>query len=195
MALSQANSKAVFERALKEMGLLDQKQVFEDLGYTTHAELAYAFHFNPSASDDTQFQTVLADPILGAVSDTNKQLKKPALRRLHFESYTIAMADIQAKTTKTEDEVRPAKLPVPERAVRMKTFKASHQGISFEGELEPSNVLIDKIHTMRVSGWGYQIINACSDCLLSKAKATIVKGGFLYYGPCLVSFVTSAGKN
>ena len=117
MALSQANSQAVFERALKEMGLLDKKKAFADLGFTTHAELAYAFHFNPSASDDSLFQTILADPILGAVTATNKQLKKPALRRLHFESYTIAIQDIQNKTTKTEDEIRPAKLPVPERAL------------------------------------------------------------------------------
>ena len=156
MALSQANSVAVFERALKEVGLLDKKKAFADLGFTTHAELAYAFHFNPSSSDDTLFQTLLADPILGVVMDTNKQLKKPALRRLHFESYTIAIQDIQNKTTKTEDEIRPAKLPVPERAVRMKTFKAKHEGISFEGELEPSNTLIDKIHTIRVSGWDNQ---------------------------------------
>ena len=95
MALSQANSTAVFERVLKEMGLFDKKKAFTELGFTTHAELAYAFHFNPSSSDDKLFQELLADPILGVVTATNTQLRKPALRRLHFESYTIAIQDIQ----------------------------------------------------------------------------------------------------
>ena len=161
MALSIVDSKPVFERKLKDLGLHGFKQEFDNAGFTTHGELAFAFNFVPDKSDDTQFQTILCDRILGPVSQTNDQAKKPALRRLHFESYTIAMQDIQQRTLKSEDEIRPAKLPVEERAVRIAGVKGKYGGITIEGELEPSNSLIDKIHTIRVSGWGTTNPHVC----------------------------------
>ena len=124
MALTIADSKAVFQRKLKEFGLDHKKKEFEDAGYTTHAELAYAFNFVPGSSDDSGFQG-LCDQLLGAVTATNTQVKKPALRRLHFESYTIAIHHVQQQLSKPDDEHRPAKIPAPERAAR---FEATLRG-------------------------------------------------------------------
>ena len=154
MALTIVDSKAVFERKLKELGLDSFKPQFDAAGFTTHGELAFAFNFSPDKADEAQFQSVLCDAIFGPVTPTNTQPKKPALRRLHFISYTIAMQDIQQQTMKAEDEIRPAKLPVDERAVRIKAMKVKYGGITMEGELDPSISLIDKIHTIRVSGGG-----------------------------------------
>ena len=154
MALTIVDSKATFERKLKELGLHNFKEKFDDAGFTTFGELAFAFNFVPDKSDDSLFQTVLCDAILGQVSATNTQPKKPALRRLHFEAYTVAMQDIQQRMLKAEDEIRPAKLPVDERNVRTKEVQKKYTGIVMENELEPSFGLIDKIHTIRVSGLG-----------------------------------------
>ena len=120
----------------------------------TYGELAFAFNFVPDKSDDSLFQSVLCGPILGPVTALNTQPKKPALRRLHFEAYTVAMQDIQQRTQKAEADIRPAKLPVDERNVRTKEVQKKYGGITMENELEPSFGLIDKIHTIRVSGLG-----------------------------------------
>ena len=157
MALTIADSKAVFSRKLKEYGLLDKQDAFTAAGFTTHAELAYAFNFVPGQSNDDNFQA-LCDTVLGPVTADNTQIRKPALRRLHFESYTIAIKHIQQLADKPEDEVRPAKIPVPEREARFKEFKRKYSGLNIENELEPSNTLIDKIHTMRTAGLGPEYI-------------------------------------
>ena len=151
MSLTIADSKAVFQRKLKEFGLDHKKKEFEDAGYTTHAELAYAFNYVPGSSDDSGFQG-LCNQLLGAVTATNTQVKKPALRRLHFESYTIAIHHVQQQLSKPDDEHRPAKIPAPERAARFEAIKAKYVGVNFDGEFEPSNTLIDKVHAMRSAG-------------------------------------------
>ena len=62
------------------------------------------------------------------------------------------MQACQNLTAKAEDEVKPAKLPTPERSARLEVMKQKYLGIKIEGELEPSCALIDKLHTMKVSG-------------------------------------------
>ena len=151
MSLSIADSKAVFQRRVREVGLGDKLETIKKLGFETHSDLGFAFNFTPGGSEEA-FQVTLVDPILGEKTDTNTQAKKPALRKLHFESYTIAMQDVQNRTVKTDEETRPSKLPVPEREARMAELQEQITGIKFEGELEPSYTLIDKFHTMRVAG-------------------------------------------
>ena len=100
MSLSIADSKAVLQRRVKEVGLGDKLETIKKLGFETHSDLGFAFNFTPGGSEEA-FQVTLVEPILGAKTDTNTQAKKPALRKLHFESYTIAMQDVQNRTVKT----------------------------------------------------------------------------------------------
>ena len=148
MSLSVVNSKAVFLKALKDIGLEVHADRMEEMGYTTYGELAYAFNFSPGNPSDEAFDNALVIPLFGTATSTKKNL----LRRLHFESYTVAMHACQNLTSKAEDEVKPAKLPTPERTARMEVLKGKYPGIQIEGELDPSFALIDKLHTMKVSG-------------------------------------------
>ena len=84
----------------------------------------------------------MCDELLGVSTPTNTQVKKPALRRLRFESYTIAIHHVQQQLSKPDDEHRPAKIPARERAARYEAIKAKYVGVDFEGEFEPSNTLI-----------------------------------------------------
>ena len=67
-----------------------------------------------------------------------------ALRRLHFESSAIVMAELKSKASDTTGDTS-RKLPVAEKAARLRAQEARLQGVRIRGELQPSYALIDLV--------------------------------------------------
>ena len=112
------DSSAVFLERIVAIGLSPLAAQFEALGWNTHGTFAYAASAPPgSAGGADAFSAEIAGPLLGADYGVHQDLAK--IRRLHFESYTLAVADMNRMVNKTEDDDKPRTLPAPERALRM----------------------------------------------------------------------------
>ena len=66
------------------------------------------------------------------------------LKRLHFEASAIVMAELKSRATDTStDGAR--KLPLAEKAARLKDQEARMPGLRLKGELQPSYALVDLV--------------------------------------------------
>eukprot|EP00973_Karenia_brevis_P063419 8815446-Karenia_brevis.AAC.1 len=64
----------------------------------------------------------------------------------------MVAADAQRKASGIDDEVRPKKLPGPERNARLDAIKDRLVGLNIAGPMEPSHALVDKLVSMQESG-------------------------------------------
>ncbi len=87
------DSEAVFQERLTAMGLTELKEMFADRGWKTLASFAFACSFVPGApgGDDKVCQEKV---VLKLVTSEDSPLV-PSLRRLYFEAYTTATADLK----------------------------------------------------------------------------------------------------
>ena len=93
----------------------------------------------PGHSDDTRFGSDVAGKVFVSEADPQATL----LRRLYFESFTVATAELKRQHDRTEDEA-PRKIPVTEKEARRSTFaRRLEPGIRMVGELGPSCALMD----------------------------------------------------
>ena len=67
-----------------------------------------------------------------------------ALRRLHFEASAVVMAELKSKATDSSGDAA-RKLPVAEKAARLRDQDARLPGVRIRGELQPSYALIDLV--------------------------------------------------
>ena len=139
------DSKAVFRDRAIEIGLSnDLCQRFDDLGWNTYGKLAFASNFQPGQADET--------PLIKLAEEVTRLSPPPAevlplIRRLVFESYTLAAADLKSRVER-KDEDTPRKLAHAERASRHAAQVNRLRGLDLTGELEPSHSLIDLIFQM-----------------------------------------------
>ena len=85
--MSSIDSKAVFHLRVKELNLDDLWDTFERLGWSTHGNFGFASTYLPgSGMDDSLFLTTIYDKMF----DSRDDHRESALRRLHFESYTMS---------------------------------------------------------------------------------------------------------
>ena len=141
-------SNALFKKKISQFGLNEFQEKFEELGWCTMADFAFAANYQPGGPDEQPFILEVVVPILGH----DAHPKKAALRRLFFESFTTMAADAHHRATQTDEDTRIRKLPKEEREIRMASLKAELTGLSIEGPLEPSHTLINKVHGMVESG-------------------------------------------
>jgi hypothetical protein len=71
-----------------------------------------------------------------------------ALRRLHFEAAAVVMAELKSKATDSSGDAT-RKLPIAEKAARLRDQEARLQGVRIRGELQPSYALIDMVAQMK----------------------------------------------
>ena len=142
------DSKAYFTARLTKLGLGDEKDLFENLGWTTLGDFANAANYRPTATDEGPF---IKDVILPLFGDENHR-KKPSVRRLFFEAFSMFAADINRRATWPDEDDKPKKLPLAEKGARWETVKAKLVGLELEGQLEPSDSLVDKLVQMEESG-------------------------------------------
>jgi hypothetical protein len=133
------DSKAVFLERVTSLGLGAFSERFVDLGWTSYGELAFATSYTPGQPEDERFKKEVLEAGLGQADHP----KKSALRRLFFEAYTMAAADLKRRIETTGDE-GPRRVPAVERYERRERVAARLLGLSLDGELDVSNRLLDQ---------------------------------------------------
>ena len=145
------DSSAVFLERIVAIGLSPHATQFEALGWNTHGNFAYAASAPPgSAGGADAFSAEIAGPLLGADYGVHQDLAK--IRRLHFESYTLAVADMNRMVNKTEDDDKPRTLPAPERALRMAALQEILGELEIDDNVEPADSLTDKFVAIQEKG-------------------------------------------
>ena len=138
------DSAAVFEARCREMGLLpDEAARLKSKGWNSFALLAFACSYTPGQSDDSNLVR-LGAIITGSGADDPPEDRMPVVRRLFFEAYTLAAADLRSRVDRREDDA-PRKLALPERSQRSRGQAVRLSGVSLEGEREVSHALIDAV--------------------------------------------------
>ena len=90
--MADLNSSRVFAKTLAEMQLGTLAAKFEEKGWTTHADFAYACGVQPGQPEhDTRFVEEVVVPLTG---DRDSPVK-PKLRRLFHESWTYQLAELR----------------------------------------------------------------------------------------------------
>ena len=149
------DSEAAFEERVTELGLAEALPELRVKHWDTFGSLAFASSYVPGVTDDAVFIRDVVTPVLG----NGQHPKRHILRRLYYESYTHAAADLKMKTERKGDEATLRKLPNPERLARWAALKRALPGIRFEGQAEPSNALVDRVcsmhedHALRYIPW------------------------------------------
>jgi hypothetical protein len=135
------DSKAHFEQRLTELELHDLLPFFAAKGWTTAGAFAFSTTFVPGSADDAAFKRQVLEPLVTPAQVEGPQA--PSIRRLFYESYTMAVADLKRKVEANGDEL-PRRLPTAERAARLVNQQTRLLGLVLEEDLECSNALIDK---------------------------------------------------
>ena len=73
-----------------------------------------------------------------------------ALRRLHFEASAVVMAELKAKAMDSSGDTS-RRLPIAEKAARLREQETRLPGMRIKGELQPSFALIDMVAQMKDS--------------------------------------------
>jgi hypothetical protein len=139
------DSEAVFASRALEIGLTrDEIATITRLGWSTYGKLAFASNCTPGQADERPVLE-LAAAITGRTPPPADRL--PLVRRLVFESYTLAAAELRTRMERKEDD-GPRKLTQAERAERHSSQAARLTGLDLTGEMEPSHTLVDAIFQM-----------------------------------------------
>ena len=100
-----------------------------------------------TSGDDTKLKKAIED-LLGSEVNSVDMI---SFRQLWFESYTIAMTELEERVKKTPLDT-PKALPLAERMVRIEKQKKDYPGLVFDQFLEPAHALTDKAHAMIEDG-------------------------------------------
>ncbi len=107
----------------------------------TFGKFAFAANYTPGQADETPLLRLMAR-ICGA--DPAPADRVPLVRRLFFESYTLAAADLRSRLEKREDD-QLRKLAQAERAARYTAQTNRLTGLDLVGEVERSHALVDLV--------------------------------------------------
>ena len=141
-------SKASFRARALEIGI--EEDTIDQLitaGLNSCSKLAYVCAVNPASGDDSKLKKAIED-LLGKEVTAVEMI---SFRQLCFESYTIAMTELEERVKKTPLDT-PRVLPLAERMVRIEKQKKDYPGLVFDQFLEPAHVLTDKAHAMIEDG-------------------------------------------
>ncbi|CAE7881480.1 unnamed protein product, partial [Symbiodinium necroappetens] len=109
-------------------------------GWGTHANFAFSTAVIPGQGDDSVFVRDVITAVLGDADHASAA----ALRRLHFESYTLAAAELKRQTENTESDV-PRKLPPTEISSRIDALQTKILPLRIEDSLEPSHAVVNLV--------------------------------------------------
>ena len=89
--MAALDSRAVFQARARSFGLEDEDiTALSANGWDTLGNFAFSCAYVPGSPDESAFLDKVVTPVLGADSP-----KAAALRRLFFEAYTMAAADLR----------------------------------------------------------------------------------------------------
>ena len=147
---STLDSEAAFTDRAKQVGLetwvVDK---IREKRFATFGKFAFGFPYSPSSADETplkEFMTKLLDE-----EPSSDQMS--SLRRLFFESHTMALTDVRQRAESNPDPGVPTrKLPTAERIARQKAQEGRLGGLIFNPTTIPSNHLVDLFVDMIETG-------------------------------------------
>ena len=133
------DSAAAFKDRAASIGVTAAELArLEVLNLDTFVKLAYGCSYVPGQADDQPLLTLI-ERVCEAAPPPEDRV--PVIRRLFFESYTLANADLRSRVDRKDDE-QPRKLAQAERAARHKDQQVRLAGLELVGELEPSHALV-----------------------------------------------------
>ena len=141
------DSSATFAARVRDLGLGSVLERFTELGWTTLGALAFSAGTPGAPSSEAAFDERVVMPLVGNTGGPQAAL----IRRLYFESTTLAAADMRRRVDRVDDDSVP-QLPTEEREARRSRLQARLVGIDIAGDLDPSPSLVHVVHTMSVSG-------------------------------------------
>jgi hypothetical protein len=106
-------------------------------GVSTMGSYAFCCLFQPGSTDETLLVDTLTR-LLGAAPSPEQMI---GLRRLFFESHTLAIVDMRSRLEHNDDQ--PKKILGPERNSRMAELRLLLPVLTIQGDLEFSNSLLD----------------------------------------------------
>ncbi|CAE7304283.1 unnamed protein product [Symbiodinium sp. CCMP2592] len=109
-------------------------------GWGTFANFAFSTSFIPGQGEDSVFVRDVVVAVLGS----SDHASAAALRRLHFESYTLTAAELKRQTEATESDL-PRKLPPAEIASRIEALQRKVLPLLIEDSLEPSHAVVNLV--------------------------------------------------
>ena len=95
------DSAATFRERVIERGLEAHLAVFENLGWRTLGDLAFATSYSPRGGDEGVFVRELVMPAL----KDERHIGRPRLRRLFFEAFILSSAELRCATEATPTDV------------------------------------------------------------------------------------------
>ena len=142
------DSKAVFRARAVQLGLDDTALGnMEKLGWTTLGSFGFACSYVPGQADDAIFKADIVVPVLTDAAHPMSAI----LRRLYFESYSMAASEMRGRLERTSSDP-PRVIPQPEREQRFQALVRSLPGMSFKGIMEPAHAIADKMTQMLEQG-------------------------------------------
>jgi len=138
-------SKVLFSRKMAEYGIKEgTAQKMANAGWSTLGAFAFACSAMPNSDGGSgAFEKEIATKLLGADGPDNPRPELAGLRRLHFEAWMTATADLKHRLERKDDDP-PRRLPAIEREERKAELaKTLGEGLKLTGEYEPSDALID----------------------------------------------------
>ena len=141
MASSTLDSTAAFEDRARAFGLeqwLLDKLKAQHLN--TFGSFAFSVAHNPQVQNDKPFVDFMQ-----AIAETELEPRQLAvLRRLFFESHTLALADVRMRVESSPDPMAASRrLPAAERLARQEAQQKRLGGVIFNPDTIPSNHLVD----------------------------------------------------
>ena len=143
--MSAADSSSVFFARVVELGLIDLKDKFTALGWTSFADFAFACS-DFKGSDPALFQKEVIDPLVG--TEVNRVTR---IRRLYMQSYAVGAAEMEKFANPIPD--KPLAMHPVDRSEALVRVSQRMVGFKVRHESEPSNALIDKCSTFLQNGF------------------------------------------
>ena len=168
--MSVTDSTPNFLARCSALGLSEQIQ--DELvlaGLDTISKFAFSSSYVPGQQDEQPFK----DAMQAALTNPPSVGEAATLRRLLHESYAMTAAELKQTVDRSEDQ-GVKRLAQPERADRLRRQQDKLQGLAIQGNLEPSDRLVDVAVTMfEENRLSYTEPSACtskSQEVLSKSK-------------------------
>lgn len=141
------DSAAAFDKRCDELrdGL---KDLFHIANIHTFSELAFAIGTPQTPVPDGEMQR-FTDNLHGGPATVGDCA---VVKRLHFESITLVMADLRSQITAGDVSEPPKKLPYVEKVRRLNAQQTRITGLTHRNEQQPSHSLIDLCFHMVESG-------------------------------------------
>ena len=148
MAGSSLESSAVFEARAIELGVLPSElERMRSFVWNKFGGFAFACSYMPGTADYSALVR-LARTLTDTPADGEVPLDRMSvIRRVFFESYTLASADVHARVERRDDDP-PRRMAVQERAARHQAQQRRLLGLHLRGELEPSHYLVDFVQDL-----------------------------------------------